>query len=210
MENREMVDQSMNIEDKYSAGIMMLADDRMTGQRWDCNMQVIPYVSSSPIHGNKLWCSKSLTKIPLPHHKKHIDLFLNFSDAEVSRLSTWRMYVCCVHTKFNKCDPQKKFTKRDFCRRHPHPASDREGGRRKTISIKSLYIAQMHKTKSWLFYKIYKSLSTFVDGDEDKRKIIGWRWATWFDPPIKYIQTSDPPPRHCGLHIECCSCWTGW
>ena len=33
MENREMVDQSMNIEDKYSAGIMMLADDRMTGQR---------------------------------------------------------------------------------------------------------------------------------------------------------------------------------
>ena len=33
MENREMVDQSMNVEDKYSAGIMMLADDRMTGQR---------------------------------------------------------------------------------------------------------------------------------------------------------------------------------
>ena len=33
MENREMVDQSMNIEDKYSAGIMMLADGRMTGQR---------------------------------------------------------------------------------------------------------------------------------------------------------------------------------
>ena len=31
--NREMVDQSMNIEDKYSAGIMMLADGRMTGQR---------------------------------------------------------------------------------------------------------------------------------------------------------------------------------
>ena len=31
--NREMVDQSMNIEDKYSAGTMMLADDRMTGQR---------------------------------------------------------------------------------------------------------------------------------------------------------------------------------
>ena len=76
--------------------------------------------------------------------------------------------------------------------------------------LKSLYIAQMHKTKSWLFHKIYKSLSTLVDGDEDKRKIIGWRWATWFDPPIKYIQTSDPPPRHCGLHIECCSCWTGW
>ena len=33
MENREMVDHNMNIEDKYSAGIMMLADDRMTGQR---------------------------------------------------------------------------------------------------------------------------------------------------------------------------------
>ena len=173
MENREIVDQSMNIEDKYSAGIMMLADDRMTGQRWDCNMQVIPYVSSSPIHGNKLWCSKSLTRIPLPHHKKTHWSFLN---------PLW-------------------------CR---GLASDREGGRRRTISIKSLYIAKMHKTKSWLFHKIYKSLSTLVDGDEDKRKIIGWRWATWFDPPIKYIQTSDPPPRHCALHIECCSCWTGW
>ena len=21
---------------------------------------------------------------------------------------------------------------------------------------------------------------------------------------------SPTPPRHCGLHIECCSCWTGW
>ena len=191
----------------------MLAGDRMTGS----TLLRLQH-ASNPIWliftntWKQVMMSKSLTRIHLPHHKKtHWSFFLTLSDAEVSRLSTWRMYVCCVHNKFNKCDPQKNSRIVIFAAATPTPHQIGRGAGEGLFLLKAFTLRRCIKQKVGYSTKsINLYLPWIVDGDEDKRKIIGWRWATWFDPPIKYIQTSDPPPHHCGLHIECCSCWTGW
>ena len=105
------------------------------------------------------------------------------------------MYVCCVHNKFNKCDPQKNSRIVIFAAATPTPHQIGRGAGEGLFLLKAFTLRRCIK---WKFGFSTKSINLYlpwiVDGDEDKRKIIGWRWATWFDPPIKYIQTSDP--RH--------------